>query len=60
MFEHECGSREHYLPASTITPVIETIETLLLDEPKGGSSVSIDEEVADLMQFQIFSSLFVC
>jgi flagellar hook-associated protein FlgK len=30
----------------------ETIETLLLDQRRAVSSVSIDEEVADLMQFQ--------
>ena len=29
-----------------------TIETLLLDQRNAISSVSIDEEVADLMQFQ--------
>lgn len=30
----------------------ETIETMLLDQRRGVSSVSIDEEVADLMRFQ--------
>ena len=35
-----------------------SIETLLLDQRRAVSSVSIDEEVANLMRFQRFSSIF--